>query len=52
MSYNVSDTCGGVFGRMGEKREEKKVRGVGERRHYNSRLIGSAFGGTRENADQ
>ena len=33
MSYNVSDTCGGVFGSMGEKREEKKVRGERGGRH-------------------
>ena len=25
--YNVSDTCRGAFGRMGEKREEKRARG-------------------------
>ena len=27
--YDVSDTCGGAFGPIGEKREEKKARGVG-----------------------
>ena len=44
--YKVSDICGGAFGRMGEKREEKQARGdrkVQKRRRYNARLIGSAF---------
>ena len=42
--YNVSDTFGGAFGSMREKWEEKRARGERrEGRHYNAKLIGSAF---------
>ena len=36
-------TYGGGFGRMEEKRRERRARGDGERRHYNTRPMGSAF---------